>query len=538
MEFNLADLFEAVANEVPTREALVCGESRLRYGELDKRANQIAHYLSELGVGQGDHVGLYLLNGTEYFELLLGCFKIRAVPVNINYRYVKDELKHLFDNANLQVCIFHRCFAPMVQELHCSGHAFRFLIAVEDGGGETLTLPAADYAKARDRRKSSGDFPSRSGQDSYVLYTGGTTGLPKGVLWSHENVFFAALGGGGYFSSEGACKQPEDIVQRINTPAFCSIAMAPLMHGAAQWFGLIQLLAGNKLVLMGSSSFDAEQAWQCVADEGCNLIQIVGDAMAIPLLDALEANPERWDLSRLFALGSGGALLSPSSSEGLLAHFPQLYLTNSYGSSESGQVGAGIGSSAGLGLVKIEPRSDTAVLVLDRYGTRVAAIGEPGILARCGHIPEAYFGDPKATAQAFVMFNQQRWLLTGDVAERGEDDSITIFGRGSSCINSGGEKVFPEEVEIALKSHPAVYDALVMGLEDARWGSKVSAVIQCREEQAMDFEGLLAHCRQHIASYKLPREIHVIDELPRSPSGKPDYGFAKAYASSHGGWTA
>lgn len=527
MQFNLADLFEAVAGAVPDREALVCGPQRLSYAALDGRASQLARYLRRQGVGPGDHVGLYLYNGVEYIEALLACFKIRAVPVNINYRYISRELQYLFDSADLKICIFHRCFADNIQQLFQCGHTFSLLLWVEDGSGAEVTLPAADYRAALSAELDADPFGPRRGADEYLLYTGGTTGSPKGVVWQHEKLFFAAMGGGGYFSAEGACRTPDDIVKRLNEHPFAGIAMAPLMHGAAQWFSLVQLLAGNKLVLLPQPAFDAQQAWQCVADEGCNLVQIVGDAMAVPLIEALDSWPGRWNLTAVFSIGSGGALLSPSSRADLLRHFPKAYLTNSYGSSESGQMGMDVGAYQGVGVARIEARDDAAVLLIRGDALREARVGEQGILARSGMIPEGYYGDPDATAATFVNLNGRRWLLTGDIAQRDESGVITIFGRGNNCINSGGEKVFPEEVEMALKSHPAVLDALVFGVEDARWGSRVTAVVQTRDNQPVDQQGLLDHCRSLIAAYKLPRQIQQVVEVPRSVSGKPDYPRAR-----------
>lgn len=527
MQFSLADIFEAVAARVPDREAVVCGDRRLTYQELDERASRLAHYLLRQGVKPGDHVGIYLHNSPEYLEALFACFKICAVPVNINYRYVKQELQYLFDSADLRVCIFHQGFADQIQHLYQSGHAFSLLMWVADDSCAELTLPAADYHGAIDSEGARGEFPSRSGADQYLLYTGGTTGKPKGVLWQHEKLFFAALGGGGFFSADGPCQRPQDIVERINEHPFCGIAMAPLMHGAAQWFSLVQLFAGNKLVLLPQANFDPDIAWQWVADEACHLVQIVGDAMAVPLLEALRRSPNRWDLSAVFSIGSGGALLSPSSRRGFLQHFPRAYITNSYGSSESGQMGMDVGDYQGTGVAKIAATDDAAVLLIRGDAIRRARVGEQGVLARSGMIPEGYYADPEATAMAFVNLDGRRWLLTGDIAEQDDSGSIRIYGRGNHCINTGGEKVFPEEVEMALKSHPDILDALVFGVEDARWGSRVTAVVQTRDNGPLDEQGVLAHCREQLAAYKLPRQMLLVDHIPRNPSGKPDYPRAR-----------
>jgi len=535
MHFNLADLFEAVADAVPEREAIVCGSSRSRYRDLDQGANRIAHYLKQQGVKPGDHVGLYMYNCMEYMEAMLACFKIRAVPINVNYRYVKDELLYIFNNADMVACVHHREFIPHIGEVRSAAPQLNTFISVDDDSGEDLSkIGAVDYQAAQQDQSNERDFEERSEDDYFILYTGGTTGMPKGVMWPHKNVFFAAMGGGGHFSPNGACEKPEDIVDRVTEHPMCGIALAPLMHGASWWFACIQLLAGNKLVLNHNRSLKGEQVWQIVADEKVNAVQIVGDAMAIPLLDALDANPDRWDLSSVFNIGSGGAIFSDAKQAAFIKHFPNAFITNSFGSSEGGQMGMDNGSrrnQTGLGNVE---RNDYMDVIIDEEGQprRHAELGETGIFARSGYIPKGYYNDPEKTAKTFVEVDGKTWLLTGDAAKLEEDNTITVYGRGSNCINSGGEKIFPEEVEDALKAHDGIFDALVVGVPDERWGSRVSAIIQARDGASLTLDSVQDHCRNHIAGYKVPREIHLIGEVPRAPSGKPDYKTAKAYAES------
>lgn len=533
MHFNLADLFEAVADKVPEREALVCGASRSTFAELDAGANRMAHYLRSRGVKAGDHVGLYMYNCNEYLEAMLACFKIRAVPINVNYRYVNDELLYIFDNADMVACIHHREFVPHIAQVSAAAEKLQLFIAVDDDSGEDLVaIGAVDYAEAAAGQSPERDFGERADDDYFVLYTGGTTGMPKGVMWPHKNVFFAAMGGGGHFSPLGPCEVPEDIRERVGEHPLVGIALAPLMHGASWWYACIQLLAGNKLVLNHNHSFDGEQVWQIVADEKVNAVQIVGDAMAIPLLDALDANPDRWDLSPVFNVGSGGAIFSDAKQDAFKKHFPNVFITNAFGSSEGGQMGMDNGSrknTTGLGNVS---RTDFMDVIIDEpdQPRRHAQPGETGIFARSGYIPMGYYNDPEKTAKTFVEVDGKTWLLTGDAAKLEEDNSITVFGRGSNCINSGGEKIFPEEVEDALKAHDGVFDALVVGVPDDRWGSRVSAVIQARPGVELDLAGVQAHCRTRIAGYKVPREVHLIEVVPRAPSGKPDYKTAKSFA--------
>lgn len=532
MQFNLADMFEVVADTVPERDALVCGDQRTRFGELDKRANRMAHYLASKGVKTGDHVGLYMYNCNEFLEAMLACFKIRAVPINVNYRYVKDELLYIFDNADMVACVHHREFTPHIADIRNAAPDLKTFVAVDDDSGEDLsTIGAIEYETAMAGQDDTRDFRERSGDDYFILYTGGTTGMPKGVMWPHRNVFFAAMGGGGHFSPNGPCEKPEDIATRVTEHPLCGIALAPLMHGASWWYACIQLLAGNKLVLNDQKSLNGEHVWDICEREKVNAVQIVGDAMAIPLLDALEANPGRWDLSAIFNVGSGGAVFSEAKQEGFKKHFPNVFITNSFGSSESGQMGMDNGqkkSESGLGNVTRSEFMD--VIIEDETPQRHAKPGETGIFARSGYIPMGYYNDPEKTAKTFVEVDGKTWLLTGDEAKLEEDGSITVFGRGSNCINSGGEKIFPEEVEAALKAHEGIFDALVVATPDERWGSKVTAVVQPRDGVSLSLGDVQDHCRKHIAGYKVPRALHIIDSIPRAPSGKPDYKTAKSFA--------
>ncbi len=530
--FNIADLFEMVADKVPDREALVCGDKRNTYKSLEQRANKLAHYLSSRGVKAGDNVGLYMYNCNEYIEAMLACFKIRAVPVNVNYRYVNDELLYIFDNADMVAVIHGREFIPAIAVVREAAPKLHTYISVEDGSDADLaTIGAVELESVIAGCSDGRDFGERSDDDLFILYTGGTTGMPKGVMWPHKNVFFAAMGGGGHFSPLGKCEVPEDIASRVGDFQLCGIALAPLMHGASWWYACIQLLAGNKLVLNHNRSFDGVQVWDIIATEKCHAIQIVGDAMAIPLLDSLNANPGRWDLSNVFNVGSGGAVFSVSKQDEFKKHFPNCFITNAFGSSESGQMGMDSGAKkteGGLGNVVRSEFMD--VIIEDESPMRHAVPGETGIFARSGHIPLGYYNDPEKTAKTFVIVDGKRWLLTGDAAKLEEDLSISVFGRGSNCINSGGEKIFPEEVEMALKAHPDIFDALVVATPDERWGQRVTAVVQARDGAALSLKDVQEKARQHVAGYKVPRELHVIPQIPRSPSGKPDYKIARDMA--------
>ena len=534
--FNLADMFEMVADKVPDRDALVCGDQRASFAQLDQRANQLAHYLDSRGVGPGDHVGLYMYNCNEYLEGMMACFKLRAVPVNVNYRYVQDELLYIFDNADMVACVHHREFTPHIAEIRASAPDLKTFVAVDDASGEGLSaIDSVDYEAALAKQGSERDFGERGDDDLFLLYTGGTTGMPKGVMWPHKNLFYAALGGGGWFHPDGPVTAPEQIASRIGDFPIVGMALAPLMHGACWWYACIQLLAGNTVVLSPDRSLVGDNVWDTVAKEKVNSLSIVGDAMAIPLLDALKANPDRWDLSSVFSIGSGGAVFSDSKQEEFRQAFPNVFIMNSFGSSESGNMGFDSGEKKseerGLGNVA---QSDFMDVITDIEGEphRHVEAGEMGIFARSGYIPVGYYNDPQKTAKTFVEVEGQTWLLTGDEARLEEDGSITVYGRGSNCINSGGEKIFPEEVEQALKSHPDVFDCLVVDTPDERFGSKVTAVIATRSGGAVSLDELQDVARKHIAGYKVPRALHIVPEVPRAPSGKPAYLKAKELALS------
>ena len=523
--FNIADMYEIVADKVPARDALVCGDQRATFATLDERANRLAHYLASRGVGAGDHVGLYLYNCNEYLEGMLACFKIRAVPINVNYRYVKDELLYIFDNADMVACIHNREFAPHIAEVLASAPDLKTLIYVEDGSDADIAgTGSVEYESAMEGQSADRDFEERADDDLFILYTGGTTGMPKGVMWPHKNVFFAAMGGGGWFHPDGAITAPEQIADRVGDFPIVGMALAPLMHGACWWYACIQLLAGNTLVLNPARSLVGEEVWDIVANEKVNAVTIVGDAMAVPLLDALDSNPGRWDLSSVFSVGSGGAVFSQSKQDEFKAHFPNVFITNSFGSSESGNMGMDGGGRKGQGLGNVT-KSEFMSVISDVEGEphRHVAAGEMGIFARSGYIPVGYYNDPVKTAKTIVEVDGKPWLLLGDEALLEDDNSITVYGRGSNCINTGGEKVFPEEVEQALKANPGIFDCLVVGVPDERFGSRVAAVVSARGDTRLDLASVQEEARNYVAGYKVPRELHVVDEVPRAPSGKPAY---------------
>jgi acyl-CoA synthetase (AMP-forming)/AMP-acid ligase II len=532
MEFNLADLFENAVDHFGDREYLICDGKRRTYREMEERANRLAHHLQANGIGAGDHVGIYALNSVEWVEILWAVFKLRAVWVNINYRYVEDELRYIFENADLKALVFEREFGPRVKSVRDSLPLLRHLVVIEDGSGADLSgLDAAEYEAALAASSPDRDFPPRSPDDRYVLYTGGTTGMPKGVVWRHEDVLMVLGGGIDPYTNQKA-ERPEDMAAKgmASPNQVTFLATAPLMHGASQWSVMGQSFVGNKTVLM--RKFDAAKVWSEVERERVNVVMITGDAMGRPLIESLIAPGATWDTSSLFSLTSTAATFSPSVKDQFFERFPNLIMIDAIGSSESGNNGMTMvqkGQTAMKGGPSVN-RSSGSVVIDEQGRPLEPGCGKVGKIARTGHIPLEYYKDPKKSSETFVTFEGVRYAIPGDFAMIEEDGRITLLGRGSVSINSGGEKIFPEEVEAAVKSHPDVFDCTVVGVPDERWGERVAAVVQLRPGCEPDLASIQAHCRDRIAGYKVPRELHVVEQVVRSPSGKPDYRWAKETA--------
>jgi 3-oxocholest-4-en-26-oate---CoA ligase len=531
MEFNLADLYEIVADAVPERLALVAGDRRLTYAQLDERSNRFAHHLLDDGVGPGDKVAIYSWDRAEWVEAMLGTYKARAVPVNVNYRYVADEARYILDNSDAVVVVHERAFAPLLAAIRADLPRVHHYVVLEDESD--AATDATPYEDALATASPGRDFEPRSPDDLYLLYTGGTTGVPKGVMWRSEDIFFAALGGGGF--GQPPITKPEELAERI--PAEDARAMpmvnAPLMHGGGQWMAFITLFGGGTVVLNCDRHFDPDRIWRTVERERCNSVMVVGDAMARPLAEALAAPGASYDTSSVIMVGSGGAILTPSVKEQLRAQLPNAMIVDSFGASETGASGSVFDTeAAGAG-----PRftmGDFMTVLDDELRPVAPGSGVVGLLARRGHIPLGYYKDAEKTAATFVVAaDGTRWVVPGDYAVVESDGTITLLGRGSVCINSGGEKVYPEEVEAALKSHPDVFDAVVVGVPDDRYVERVAAIVQPRSGADPLLEELRNHCREKLAGYKLPRQLVVTDAIPRTPAGKPDYRAAKTMASKH-----
>jgi acyl-CoA synthetase (AMP-forming)/AMP-acid ligase II len=530
-QFNLADLFELVVDTVPDRPALIAGEVRLTYRQLDERANRFAHHLVTVGIAAGAHVGILAYNRAEWAEAMIGCYKARVVPINLNFRYVAPELRYVIENADLAMLVFERALSPVVAEsldgleLATPLH----LVVIEDGSDAAEATPSTtSFEDALADAQPGRGFGPRSPDDIYALYTGGTTGMPKGVLWRQEDIFFAAMGGGGWGANP--ITQPDELAGRLNqddASRAVMLVVAPLMHGNAQWVMWNAFMMAGTAVLYTDHRYDPDRLWRLIGDERVVSVGLVGDAMARPLADALaEAPPGTYDTSSLLAIGSGGAMLSSTVKDELNKQLPNVAVMDRFGSSESGAQGAVESGATGPRFVM---GPDTSVLD-DALQPLTPGDGKIGRLARTGRIPLGYYKDRAKTEATFpVDANGVRWSVPGDLASVERDGTITVHGRGSASINSGGEKIFPEEVEAAVKTHPDIFDAIVVGIPDGRFGERVAAVVHPkRGRTAPTIEDLQAHCRALIAGYKIPRQMLVVEAIPLTAAGKPDAKAAKA----------
>jgi 3-oxocholest-4-en-26-oate---CoA ligase len=533
--YNLAWLHEAIAAAVPERECLVFRDRRLSWAEVNDRTRRLGDVLRGAGLGchrersalanwdsGQDHVALYLYNGNEYLEGMLGSFKARCVPVNVNYRYVDEELIYLFENARARAVIYHARFAPTLERIRAKLGDVALWIQVADESGEPLLPGSLDYETAL--AEAVPRLPEAlSPDDLYVLYTGGTTGMPKGVLWRQEDIFRAAL-------YPRPTASAEDVVEHARQGGIRALPAPPFMHGAAHWVAFNMWLVGGTIVVQSHPDrLDPADIWSTIERERVNALTIVGDAFGRPLADELRRG--RYDVSSLRLLTSGGAILTASLKRELLELLPGVRLLDALGSSESGTQAHNSSQdpdSAEMGRFELGPGN--LVLRGDLAGPVAPGSGEQGWLARSGAVPLGYFRDPEKTAKTFPEIDGVRYAVPGDRAMLEADGRLRLLGRDSVTINTGGEKVFAEEVEHALKHHPAVYDAVVVGTPHARWGQQVTAVVRLRVGETPSEEALLAVARAHIAAYKLPKRFVFVDEIRRSPSGKADYRWAKEAA--------
>ena len=537
MALNIADLFEHAVDAAPDKPAVKVGERTITYAELESESNKLGHFLAARGIGAGDHVGLYAKNSIEHVIALLAVLKVRAVAINVNYRYVAGELDYIFDNADLKGLVLDRVYSDLVAEVAPRHELLQTFVVLPDPieppddadgsviasfGGELLADAVAEQTDAR-------DFGERSPDDIHIIYTGGTTGYPKGVMWRHED-FWRVLGGGIDFMT-GEPLSEFDQSKKASEPGLVTFPLSPLMHGGAQASLLMHLFAGQLTIL--EPKFDPVRTWEIVDREQAHMMFMTGDAMARPLIEAYEAGS--FSGQSLFAIASSAAIFSKAVKERWMAQFPNAVFTDSIGSSETGFQGTGLQDASALSTdgPVVSIGANTAVIsdeghVLDP----VKDVGKVGRTARAGNVPIGYYKDPEKSARTFYEIDGVRYSVPGDFARLEEGNRITLLGRGSNCVNTGGEKVYPEEVEMAIKGHPAVYDVLVVGLPDEKYGQTVAAVVQAREGQKVELEELRGFLRSHLSGYKLPRVLTLVDEIPRNAAGKAQYPRAKELALS------
>ncbi|MFF3574386.1 acyl-CoA synthetase [Nocardia jiangxiensis] len=537
MSHNIADLVEHTIDLVPERVALADDTRSVTYAELEDRANRLAHHLLEQGVQPGDKVGIYSRNTIEAVEAMVAVFKARAVMVNVNFRYVENELQYIFDNSDMVALIHERRYTDRVSAVRPNTPKLKAVLVVNDGTEDEypLATDSVEYEAALASSHGERDFGDRSPDDIFMIYTGGTTGMPKGVMWRQED-WWRVLGGGiNFVTGEYIEDEWQQAKNGAGGPQMVRYPIPPMIHGGSQAATFHSLFDGGKAIML--PEFNGHGVWQAIDRHNVNLIFITGDAMARPMLDALEAGHpetgESYQHSNLWAMASSAALFSPALKDKFMEHLPTTMITDSIGSSETGFGGLSVAAKGATHTGGPRVKIDSATEVLDDDGNPVApGSGQVGILARKGHIPLGYYNDPVKTAATFKEFNGTRYSIPGDFARVEEDGSVTMLGRGSVSINSGGEKIYPEEVEGALKCHPEVFDALVIGVPDERWGHRVAAVVQCRGAARPTLEELRPVLAQEISSYKLPRSLWFVDEIKRSPAGKPDYKWAHAQAEA------
>ena len=524
MSWNLGDIFDTLGEAVPgDSPALLHGESAVSWTAFTRRTNNLAAALRAGGARPGDKVALYLRNRPEYLETTVACFKARLVHVNVNFRYLADELQYIIDNADAKFVVFAGEFADRLDALRPRLPKVQTYLQVDDG------TPFAPFAEAYEPLAAEGSGTplgiERSPDDLLFLYTGGTTGMPKGVMWRSEDLWGALGGGGNPVLGEAPVASLDDLATRVRArgPGFRHLPACPLMHGTGLFTALITLGAGGAIATLPGVNFDPHELWQAVGRQAINTIAIVGDAFAKPMLRALDERRGDYRLDTLLSIISSEVMCTPEVKRVLLSHHPNMILFDSFGSSEAVGFGASITTAAGesrTGRFQLAEK----VKVFTEDGREVQpGSDESGVVAHGGPIPVGYYKDPEKTARTFRVINGVRYVIPGDWCRVEADGALTLLGRGSVCINTAGEKVYPEEVEEMLKTHPAVYDAVVVGVPDEKWGQAVVGVVELNPGTRVSEEEIRAHVRQRLAGFKTPKRVLVVESIGRAANGKADY---------------
>ena len=530
--WNFAELWEGIADKFPDAPAQIHGERRLSWREFDSRADGLARHLLDDGAQHQDKVALYLYNGPEYLEASYAAYKAGLVPVNTNYRYLDDELVYLWENADAIAVVFHGTFTDRIEHLRDRLPGVRHWLWVDDGSGPRPDW-SEDYEEAAATTTGRVVAPwGRSGDDILMIYTGGTTGMPKGVMWRQDDLIAATCATGNPLLAEDPASVGgvEAVVGPMENPGMPGLPACPLMHGTGWFTANIYLTQAGSVVTLVDRHMDWTELLDTIQREAVGALTIVGDAFAKPMLAALDARPDHWDLSSLVLISSSGVMWSEAAKQGLLRHNPNMFLVDSFSSSEA--IGMGQSVSAGGAAEKTAHFSlGAGAAVISDDGRAVEpGSGVRGRVAIPGRTPIGYYKDPEKSASTFITFEGVRYSMPGDYATVEADGSITLLGRGSVCINTGGEKVFPEEVEEALKTHDSVADAVVVGVPDDKFGEAITAVVEPAGGFVLDGGELIAHVKAHLAHYKAPKTVLGIDTIGRAPNGKVDYKRMKQFA--------
>lgn len=544
-ELSLAEIHEAIGQTRPDQECLVFRDRRFTWSQIEERTRRLANHLLDAGLGchteredlathesGQDHLAIYLHNGNEYLESMLGALKARVASLNVNYRYVAEELEYLLTDSTARAVVVHSAFAPTLAEVLPRLPSLRVILQVPDESGNDLLPGAVWYEDALATASPQRPAVTWSADDLYMLYTGGTTGMPKGVMWRNGDAMRECFGG------SKTATTIEEFIGEANT-GLRSLLAPPFMHGAGHWMSFRTWLGGGTIVVQDNPDrLEPTDIWGIVERERIDFLLIVGDAFARPLLDELDrsvANGTSYALHSLTVLLSGGAALSAPLKDEFLAHLPTLMIIDGLGSSEAGGQVSHVSTGGGATTGTFPLTADNVVLSAALDAVLKPGADEIGWLAKTGRLALGYLGDPDKTARTYPMVNETRYAVPGDRARLLTDDAdglgvVELHGRDSVTINSGGEKIFAEEVEAALMAHSAVYDCVVAGRPSQRWGNEVVAVLRIREGYEATDKQLLAEASNHVARYKLPKEIVRVEEIVRSPSGKADYRWARSIA--------
>ncbi len=520
--WNFADAWEVVAETLPDAPALIHGDRRQNWAATDARANGIAATLLGSGARHQDKVAHYLFNCPEYLESTFAMFKAGLVPVNTNYRYGSEELAYLWDNADAVGVVFHAGFAGRIEEIRPRLHGIRSWLWVADGSGETCPPWATPYEDAASCHEERVTAPWRRGPDDlYILYTGGTTGYPKGVMWRQDDLF-ASLNAASFlhFPDDGGL---EGIRSTLNAPGAVHLPACPLMHGTGALSAFNAWNGGGSVVTLTNHTFDPAEMLDAIQENRVNSLAIVGDAFAKPMLRALDADPGRWDISSLFLIVSSGVMWSEETKQGLHRHHPGMLLVDTFSSSEALGMGTSVSASGSEIQTARFSLGDSARVIGEDGRNVIPGTAEIGMLAVGGRNPVGYYKDPEKSASTFRVIDGKRYSIPGDYATVDSDGTIHLLGRGSVVVNTGGEKVFPEEVEEAIKSHPLVHDAVVLGVPDERFGEAICALVETQPGADLRSEDIVEQVQARLARFKAPRHVVFVKAIDRAPNGKVDY---------------